>query len=191
MYRQQWRRVPAARVKSLRRWHLILPESTAEKPKATKTTRHWSTRKKIIVAVVVGCLIATAIAVPVGVHAHLQHEHAANARALYNLIVKDNQETSALQRIQSQITTDLQQEQRIQNLLSRGHISQTQTASLESQLTTLQVQVSGLQATANRTQLASLLSTNFFGHNIRHNRRGIRIRANVDPDVAAMFGFGH
>jgi Mg-chelatase subunit ChlI len=124
----------------------IEPETVGKTIKTAKkkTARRWLTRKKILIAVLAGCLIATAIAVPVAVHAHVQHDHhVAYQKAVSNLIARNDGT------IRSQISADLQREQGIQNLLNQGNLTPAQTANLQSQLSALQTNVSILQREEN------------------------------------------
>lgn len=156
--------------------------------KTTKPRLRWSTKKRIVVSVAVGCLIATAIAVPVacGVHAHLQYErHEDYEKELAELIIR---------RLQGRVS---RQEQWVQSRLNQDPPTPTQIAELESKLTTLQNEQQSLNlaydgvsesahvakaavnayeaafattvpppvVSANRAQLAALMGTNFFGIN--------------------------
>lgn len=100
------------------------------------------TRKKIIVVVLAGCVIATAIAVPVGVSAHLQQLHReASKKALASLIFQNNQDAAHIQRINTLITSDLRQESVIQQQLGQSNLTQSQVGQLRSDLQDLQGEV--------------------------------------------------
>lgn len=104
-------------------------------PRITKTFRHWSTRKKILVAVVVGCLIATAITVPICVHAHRVQDrrHDASKKVLSQVLLE--------QKINQRIAKDIEQQTVIQNLLGSSSVSPAQKALLQSQFNDLQSEI--------------------------------------------------
>jgi hypothetical protein len=109
----------------------VSPTQNSAAPSAKVQGSHkWSKKKKIAVAVAAGCLIATAIAVPVAVSAH----HSAMARhkrrrKLSNEFIVYNQE----------LATE-RQHQQILNLLNQGPaLSIVQRASLQSQLDQIQL----------------------------------------------------
>lgn len=80
-------------------------------PQQTVRAPHrWSKKRKIITAVVVGCVVATAIAVPVacGVHRTQEVRHQDRMRRLAESLVSDQE------------TTLSRQEQQIESLLSQG-----------------------------------------------------------------------
>jgi PPE-repeat protein len=124
-------------------------------PKTPTKQRHWTTRKKIIVAVLAGCVIATAIAVPVGVSAHLQQVHReACKKALASLIVQNNQESVHIQRLNSLISSDLQQERRIQQQLGQSNLAQSPVGQLRGNLT--QSPIGQLRSNLTTSQVGQL-----------------------------------
>jgi hypothetical protein len=96
-----------------------IAQSTAPAPAAVKQAR-WSTRKKILVAVAVGCIVATAIAVPVSVGAH----HRSVVRR------QSRQKHLAESIIFNQEIVASKQEQAIVSLLNQGPVASAAQASI-------------------------------------------------------------
>jgi hypothetical protein len=110
----------------------------------------WSTKKKIATAVVVGCVIAAAVAIPVavGIHHRQQVRRDTRRRNLAELVVS-NQEIAASR-----------QEQAIRSLLSQGAtLSLAQQTNLQTSLSQVQQAESVLNLTYHDLVLHKSLST--------------------------------
>lgn len=97
--------------------------------KTARNIRRWARKKKMFTAVVLGCVIATAIAVPVavGVHHEVEVRHQDRLRNVFELLVSDRE--IVVSRV----------EQRIQNLLHDGPTASiAQQAILKTRLALLQ-----------------------------------------------------
>jgi PE-PPE domain len=115
---------------------------------AVKKPSKWSKKKKITTAIITGCVIATAIAVPVAVSLYHRREvHNARARA-------SEQRTMAQLILGRQQVIASQQEQAINALLRQGPLlTPAQQALLKADLSQVQQAEAGLRVLSSDVQL--------------------------------------
>ena len=151
---------PQAKIQSA--LNSVLPSTkTAKSPTARQP---WSRKRKICTAIVLGCVIATAIAVPVAVGAHHQHEAHQQSR----------ERTVLEELIHHQQVIASQQEQGIRNLLAQGpNVGPTLSAS----------QLSALQANLGQVRQAESMLNLAFNDLILHRSIATAAVLNRNADV--------